>query len=65
MAWACLSGHTSLGPKMKGLCANMCEGTGQVKLVVLKNITLLRALPLLILHIRVPKIASGAAADSG
>lgn len=57
MAWTCLLGHTSLGPKMKGLCANTCEGTGQVKLVVIKNITLLSALPLLTLHIGVLKIA--------
>lgn len=58
MAWTCLLGHTSLGLQMKDLCANTCEGTGQVKLVVLKNITLPGALPLLTLHIRVLKIAS-------
>lgn len=42
---------------VKGLCANTCEGTGQVKLVMIKNITLLCALPLLTLQIRVLKIA--------
>lgn len=51
MAWACLLGHTSFGPWTKGLCANIREGIGQVKLVVLKNITLLCALPLLTLQI--------------
>lgn len=54
---ACLSGNTSLGPEMKGLCANMCEGTGQVRLLVLGNITLPTTLPLLISHISVLKIA--------
>lgn len=49
----CLFGHTSLGPKAKGLCANTSEGSGQVKLVELKNITLPTAITLLILHSRV------------
>lgn len=57
IARACLSRHTCLGPKLKGLCANTCEGTGQVRQVVWKNITLPSTLALLALHIRVLKIA--------
>lgn len=55
--WTCLLKNAYLGPKSKGLCVNMCEGTGQVKLVVLKNITLLWVLARLILHIAAPEIA--------
>lgn len=45
-----LAGHAcwdipSLVPGRKVLCANTCEGTRQVRLIVLKNITLPHALP--------------------